>query len=182
METSKMTKALSEAHQEIAALRAEVERLKKLDGTNQKLMDECEAELHAARTENESMRDTMERSNRMHAIALERTEAAEAKLAECHGYLPIDPGDALAFDGTNLTPHVVRVADEYAILREQRDAACRELAALREAAGALVTFAEDHSHLLQAEIVASVPAIVIPASLVNALRAALARANGEEGA
>jgi hypothetical protein len=44
--------------------------------------------------------------------------------------LPTVPGDAIAWDGRNLDPHVVRCADEFAVLREQRDAAHKRIADL----------------------------------------------------
>jgi hypothetical protein len=44
--------------------------------------------------------------------------------------LPTVPGDAIAWDGRNLDPHVVRCADEFAVLREQRDAAHKRIAEL----------------------------------------------------
>jgi hypothetical protein len=52
----------------------------------------------------------------------ERDEAI-AELAACFGYLPLVPGPALAWDGIHLEPHVVRVADEYSIMRERAEKA-----------------------------------------------------------
>lgn len=68
-------------------------------------------------------RDTLKRDNaRLAGI-----------IADSFGYLPVVPGDAMAFGDLNLTPHVVRVADEYAVLRAQRDALKAEVERLRAA-------------------------------------------------
>lgn len=52
-----------------------------------------------------------------------RVAELERRLYESFQFLPVVPGDALAWVDYQLVPHVARVADEYAILQRQREAA-----------------------------------------------------------
>lgn len=55
--------------------------------------------------------------------------------------LPTVRGAAMGWDGRNLEPHVVQCADEFAILREQRDAGKKRIAELEREAKNLREFA-----------------------------------------
>ena len=57
------------------------------------------------------------------AAELDRLRADRERLYSiiytCYGLLPIFDGPAMAFVDANLIPHVMRAADEIAVLREQ---------------------------------------------------------------
>lgn len=70
-----------------------------------------------------------------HAVAKAEDKATierlQSVLQACFELLPVVPGDALAWCDHNLTPHVVKVVDEFAILEKQVEAFKRSDAALR---------------------------------------------------
>lgn len=66
------------------------------------------------------------------AEAQAKSARLESILQRSFELLPIVPGDPIAWGDFNLEPHAVRVADEYAIMREQRDSYARGLAEARE--------------------------------------------------
>lgn len=88
--------------------------------------DEAQREVIERRTQLVSMigdrdaqRARAEKAERERDAAREKHLRLLACLSDAYMYLPIVPGEPLCWDGEVLAPHVVRVADEYAIQAEQ---------------------------------------------------------------